>query len=82
MNCDFLIAGHLVSRIRIEAMKTKLVPVVATVLIGCFPIIAVVAQSAQPMMKAAVLHEHGGPEVLKYEDAPRPEPKDDEVLVR
>jgi NADPH:quinone reductase-like Zn-dependent oxidoreductase len=34
------------------------------------------------MMKAAVLHEHGGPEVLKYEDAPRPEPKDDEVLVR
>ncbi len=33
-------------------------------------------------MKAAVLHEHGGPEVLKYEDAPRPEPKDDEVLVK
>lgn len=63
-------------------MKTKLVPVVATVLIGCFPIIAVVAQSTQPMMKAAVLHEHGGPEVLKYEDASRPEPKDDEVLVR
>ena len=63
-------------------MKTKLIPVVAAMLIGCFPIIAVVAQSAQPMMKAAVLHEHGGPEVLKYEDAPRPEPKDDEVLVR
>ena len=33
-------------------------------------------------MKAAVLHENGGPEVLKYEDAPRPEPKDDEVLVK
>ncbi len=33
-------------------------------------------------MKAAVLHEHGGAEVLKYEDTPRPEPKDDEVLVR
>jgi NADPH:quinone reductase-like Zn-dependent oxidoreductase len=63
-------------------MKTKLAPVVATVLISCFPINAVVAQSAQPLMKAAVLHEHGGPEVLKYEDAPRPEPKDDEVLVR
>jgi NADPH:quinone reductase-like Zn-dependent oxidoreductase len=82
MNCDFLITGHLVDRIRIEAMKTKIVSVVATVLISCFPIIALVAQSAQPMMKAAVLHEHGGPEVLKYEDAPRPEPKDDEVLVR
>ena len=63
-------------------MKTKLVPIVATVLIGCFPIISVVAQSAQLLMKAAVLHEYGGPEALKYEDAPRPEPKDDEVLVR
>jgi NADPH:quinone reductase-like Zn-dependent oxidoreductase len=63
-------------------MKTKIVPVVATVLISCFPIISIVAQSAQPLMKAAVLHERGGPEVLKYEDVPRPEPKDDEVLVR
>ena len=63
-------------------MKTKLVPVVTAVLISWSPIIAVVAQSAQPMMKAVVLHEHGGPEVLKYEDVPRPEPKDDEVLVR
>jgi NADPH:quinone reductase-like Zn-dependent oxidoreductase len=33
-------------------------------------------------MKAIVLHESGGPEVLKYEDAPRPQPKDDEVLIR
>ncbi len=40
------------------------------------------AESAQPMMKAAVVHEYGGPEVFKYEDVPRPEPKDDEVLVR
>jgi NADPH:quinone reductase-like Zn-dependent oxidoreductase len=63
-------------------MKTKLIPVLAALLIGCFPFVAAVAQSAQPMMKAAVLHEHGGPEVLKYEDTPRPEPKDDEVLVR
>jgi NADPH:quinone reductase-like Zn-dependent oxidoreductase len=63
-------------------MKKKFVPAVTAVLIGCFPIVAVAAQSAQPMMKAAVLHEHGGPEVLKYEDAPRPEPKDDEVLVK
>jgi NADPH:quinone reductase-like Zn-dependent oxidoreductase len=28
------------------------------------------------------LHEFGGPEVLRYEDAPRPEASDDEVLVR
>jgi NADPH:quinone reductase-like Zn-dependent oxidoreductase len=40
------------------------------------------AQSDKPTMKAIVVHEYGGPEVLKYEDAPRPEPKDDEILVR
>jgi len=40
------------------------------------------AQSATPTMKAVVIHEYGGPEVLKYEDIPRPEPKDDELLIR
>src|SRR4029077_10874967 len=34
------------------------------------------------MMKAVVAHEYGGPEMLKYEDAPVPEPKENEVLVR
>ncbi|HXM32669.1 MAG TPA: NADPH:quinone reductase, partial [Chthoniobacterales bacterium] len=34
------------------------------------------------MMKVIVVHEYGGPNVLKYEDAPRPEPKENEVLVR
>ena len=33
-------------------------------------------------MKAIVIHQYGGPEVLKYEDLPRPEPKDDQLLVR
>ncbi len=33
-------------------------------------------------MKAVMIHEYGGPEVLKYEDVPRPEPQRDEVLVR
>jgi NADPH:quinone reductase-like Zn-dependent oxidoreductase len=42
----------------------------------------VVAQPAQPRMNAVVVHEYGGPEVLKYEDVPRPEPKDDQILVR
>ncbi len=46
-----------------------------------FPLIAV-AQLHAPTMKAVVVHEYGGPEVLKYEDAPRPEPKESEVLVR
>ncbi|PYI94442.1 MAG: NADPH:quinone reductase [Verrucomicrobia bacterium] len=33
-------------------------------------------------MRAVVVHEYGAPEVLKYEDAPRPEPKENELLVR
>ena len=40
------------------------------------------AQSSAATMKAIVAHEYGGPEVLKYEDAPRPEPKENELLVR
>jgi NADPH:quinone reductase-like Zn-dependent oxidoreductase len=33
-------------------------------------------------MKAIVIHEYGGPEVLKYEEVPRPAPKEDQILVR
>ncbi len=33
-------------------------------------------------MKAVRIHEDGGPEVLRYEDAPDPEPSPGEVLVR
>ena len=33
-------------------------------------------------MKAVRFHSHGGPEVLRYEDAPDPVPSGDEVLVR
>jgi len=36
----------------------------------------------KPMMKAVVAHEYGPPEVLKLEEAPRPEPSEDEALVR
>jgi NADPH:quinone reductase-like Zn-dependent oxidoreductase len=35
-----------------------------------------------PMMKAIVAHEYGGPEVLKFEEVSRPEPKENEALVR
>lgn len=48
------------------------------VLITILPLTA----AAQPSMKAIVIHSSGGPEVLKYEDAPRPQPKDGEVLIR
>ncbi|HYU60256.1 MAG TPA: NADP-dependent oxidoreductase [Solirubrobacterales bacterium] len=33
-------------------------------------------------MHAVVMHETGGPEVLRYEEAARPEPGDGEVLIR
>jgi len=33
-------------------------------------------------VKAAVIHETGGPEVLRYEELPDPEPQQGEVLVR
>ena len=33
-------------------------------------------------MKAVRIHEDGGPEVLRYEDAPDPEPEPGEILVR
>src|SRR5206468_1728003 len=36
----------------------------------------------KPMMKAVVAHEYGAPEVLKFEEVPRPEPNEDEALVR
>jgi NADPH:quinone reductase-like Zn-dependent oxidoreductase len=41
-----------------------------------------VTVAAQTSMKAIVIHQSGGPQVLKYEDALRPQPKDDEILIR
>lgn len=34
------------------------------------------------MMKAVRIHRYGGPEVLRYEEVPRPEPGTGEVLIR
>src|SRR5438270_2844218 len=36
----------------------------------------------KPMMKAVVAHEYGAPEVLKFEEVPRPRPREHEALVR
>jgi len=33
-------------------------------------------------MKAIRMHAYGGADVLKYEDAPQPQPAADEVLIR
>jgi NADPH:quinone reductase-like Zn-dependent oxidoreductase len=58
--------------------------VLATVGVGIMSGFLVPRGMAQPppMMKAIVIHSYGAPEVLKYEDVPRPEPKDDEILIR
>ena len=40
------------------------------------------AESATSTMKAIVIYGYGGPEVLKYEDVPRPEPKAEQILIR
>jgi NADPH:quinone reductase-like Zn-dependent oxidoreductase len=40
------------------------------------------AEPKARMMKAVVVHQYGGSEVAKYEDTPRPEPKENEALVR
>lgn len=62
-------------------MKTKVIPAIVVLFAVVTLVVSIVAQSA-PMMKAVVVHEYGGPEVLKYEDTLRPEPQEDEVLIR
>jgi NADPH:quinone reductase-like Zn-dependent oxidoreductase len=39
-------------------------------------------QTKSQTMKAIRIHNYGGPEVLKYEDAPRPQPGEGEVRIR
>src|SRR3989449_6833923 len=40
------------------------------------------ASATSQTMKAIRIHNYGGPEVLQYEDAPRPQPQAGEILVR
>jgi 2-desacetyl-2-hydroxyethyl bacteriochlorophyllide A dehydrogenase len=57
--------------------------VAVLILAGVSPLLSrSAAADKKPMMKAVVAHEYGAPEVLKFEDVPRPEPNDDEALVR
>jgi NADPH:quinone reductase-like Zn-dependent oxidoreductase len=42
----------------------------------------IVVQRKKGTMKAIRIHNYGGSEVLKYEEAPRPEPGEGEVLIR
>ena len=59
-----------------NAMK-KLIPLLCATVATT----SLFAQSGHPM-KAIVVHAYGGPEALQYEDAPRPQPRENEVLVR
>jgi NADPH:quinone reductase-like Zn-dependent oxidoreductase len=43
---------------------------------------AAAARPEEATMKAILLHFYGGPEVAKLEEVPRPEPKEDEILIR
>jgi NADPH:quinone reductase-like Zn-dependent oxidoreductase len=53
----------------------------ATAFVAVVPLVAL-TESPKSTMKAVVVHEYGGPEVLKLEEVPRPEPKENEILVR
>src|ERR1043166_4813786 len=57
----------------------------ATIFLGV-ALFALISHGARadekPKMKAVVAHEYGAPEVLKFEEVSRPEPSDDEALVR
>jgi len=44
--------------------------------------VCITGADEKPKMRAVVAHEYGAPEVLKLEQVQRPEPNDDEALVR
>jgi len=62
-------------------MKNKFFPAFVLAALGCALSITF-AQTNQATMKAVVADGFGSPEVLKYQNVPKPEPKNDEILVR
>src|SRR5438270_10959468 len=64
----------------VPVMPNRLLAFLVLATLG-FAVHAVCADE-KPMMKAVIAHEYGAPEVLKFEEMPRPEPKEDAVLVR
>src|SRR6266480_1466309 len=44
--------------------------------------VCIIRADEKPKMQAVVAHEYGAPDVLKVEEVPRPEPNEDEALVR
>lgn len=62
-------------------MRTRFFLAFVSGLIGTTLNVAI-AQTSPATMKAVVATGAGGPEVLKLQDVPKPEPKSDEILVR
>jgi NADPH:quinone reductase-like Zn-dependent oxidoreductase len=62
--------------------RFQCLPFVLSVVTGPLLFVCAAHADEKPMMKAVVAHEYGAPEVLKLEEAPRPELKEDEALVR
>ena len=60
----------------------KLLQRFAVILLSALPVIVGAQSLSKPTMKAIVIHQYGKPDVLKYEDAPLPEPKENQILVR
>lgn len=61
----------------------KLRMIALGVLLAAFSVSAQTTQpESSPMMKAIRVHQPGGVEAMQYEDAPRPTPKEDEILIR
>lgn len=56
--------------------------ILAIVSLTILAVLSAARAGEKSMMKAVVAHEYGAPEVLKFEEVPRPEPNEDEALVR
>src|SRR5437868_6569776 len=52
------------------------------VLLAALIAAAIHAQTSGPTMKAIVAHQWDGPEVLKVEEVPLPQPKENEILIK
>jgi NADPH:quinone reductase-like Zn-dependent oxidoreductase len=69
-------------RYNVTGIKGLMRGITISILTLIFSSALVFAQPVPKTMKAVVAHEYGGPEVLKLEEVPIPEPKENEILVR
>jgi NADPH:quinone reductase-like Zn-dependent oxidoreductase len=61
--------------------RVKIVGLVSVLVYG-LTALGATPGSERAKMRAIIIHAYGGPEVMKLEDVARPEPADDEVLIR